>query len=195
MRLSFSVSGSELRAAEDRTPLGRRHRNAYNPQRITELSGEILAVLERANRARTLSSANLANLKLAGEELGRLLIPADVLARLRSTMGSLSLAIDEELAAVPWELLYDGEQFLCQRFDLGRLLYTDWPPRATVWRPCESQLPLSMLVICSDTRGDLDRLELECAGLLSTLDGHRDKPRVRLFRAQDRESVRRALKS
>lgn len=195
MKLTFSVSGAELRCVEDRTPLGRRHLLPYDPPRVAELSAELLSVLERANRARTLSDANLANLKLAGEELSRQLIPKDLQSRLRDSMGSLGLTIDEELAPVPWELLYDGEQFLCRRFDLGRRLITDWRPSATVWRPAELQRPLRMLVICSDTRGDLERLEPECTGLLSTMDAHPDKLSVRLLRAQDLESVRRALKS
>jgi CHAT domain-containing protein len=195
MRLTFSVSGAELRCVEDRTPLARRHLLPYDPPRVAELSAELLAVLERANRARTLSEANLANLKLAGEELARQLIPQALQSRLRDSMGSLALAMDEELAPVPWELLYDGEQFLCRRFDLGRRLITDWPPAATVWRPAELGQPLRMLVICSDTRGDLDRLEEECASLLATMDAHPDKLSVRLLRAQDLESVRRALKS
>lgn len=195
MKLSFSVSGDQLRCVEDRTPLGRRHLLPYDPPRVAELSAELLSVLERANRARTLSDANLSNLKLAGEELARQLIPKDLQSRLRDTMGSLALAIDEELAPVPWELLYDGELFLCRRFDLGRRLVTDWRPSATVWRPAELQQPLRMLVICSDTRGDLERLEQECTGLLSTMDAHPDKLSVRLLRAQDLESVRRALKS
>ena len=79
MRFAFSTAGSQLRCVEQRTPLGRRYHHVYEPERINELSTEILSVLERANRARTLSRANLANLKLVGEELGRLLIPADVL--------------------------------------------------------------------------------------------------------------------
>lgn len=195
MKLTFSVSGTQLRCVEDRTPLGRRHLLPYDPPRVVELSAELLAVLERANRARTLSDANLANLKLAGEELARQLIPKDLQSRLRDSMGSLALTIDEELAPVPWELLYDGEQFLCQRFDLGRHLIADWQPNATVWRPAELRQPLRMLVICSDTRGDLERLEQECTGLLSTMDAHPDKLSVRLLRAQDLESVRRALKS
>ncbi len=195
MKLTFSVSGSQLRCVEDRTPLGRRHLLPYDPARIADLSAELLSVLERANRARTISEANLGNLKLAGEELARQLIPKELQARLRGTMGILTLAIDEELAPVPWELLYDGEQFLCRRFDLGRLLVTDWRPEATVWRPAELRQPLRMLVICSDTRGDLERLEWECNGLLSTMDAHPEKLSVRLLRAQDLESVRRALKS
>lgn len=195
MRLTFSVSGSALRCVEERMPLGRRHEVPYAPTRIDELSAEMLATLERANRARTLSDANLANLKLAGEELHRMLVPAALGARLRGTMGSLSLALDEELATIPWELLYDGEQFLCRRFDVGRLLCTDWQTQATVWRPLELQAPLRMLVICADHRGDLERLEEECTGLLTALDTQRDKLSVRLLKAQDLDSVRRSLKS
>jgi CHAT domain-containing protein len=194
MRLSVSVAGNALRCVEDRSPLGRRHLLPYPQQRVQELSTELLSTLERANRARSLTEANLANLKIAGEELARLLIPPDLLARLRDSMGSLALSLDADLATVPWELLYDGEQFLCRRFDIGRQLITDWQPRATVWRPMEVRSPLRMLVICADTRGDLERLDQECTGLLGALEAHRDRLSVRLLRAQDLESVRRALK-
>ncbi|MDY0001313.1 MAG: CHAT domain-containing protein [Polyangia bacterium] len=195
MRLSFSISGTTLRVVEERMPLGRRYLLPYAPERIEELSAELLSSLERANRARTLSGANLGNLKQAGEELHRILLPPALGARLRGTMGSLSVSIDQELASIPWELLYDGEQFLCRRFDLGRLLCSDWQAQATVWRPLELQAPLKMLVICSDTRGDLDRLDEECNGLVTALDPKRDMLSVRLLRAQDLESVRRSLKS
>jgi hypothetical protein len=51
-----------------------------------------------------------------------------------------------------------------------------------------------MLVIGADPRGDLERLEAECTGLLAALERYPDRCRVRLLRAQDRESVLRALK-
>ncbi len=194
MRLTISVAGAALRCVEDRTPLGRRHLLPYPRERIDELATEMISLLERANRARTFTDANLANLKVVGEELGRLLIPPDLLARLRGSVGSLTLAVDAELTTIPWELLYDGEQFLCRRFDLGRQIVADWQTRATVWRPMEVRSPLRMLVICADTRGDLERLDQECTGLLGGLDAHRDRLSVRLLRAQDLESVRRALK-
>lgn len=195
MRLTFSVSGDLLRCVEERKPLGRRSLLPFSPERVEELSAEMLAGLERANRVRTLSGANLANLRLAGEELHRMLLPAALGARLRGTTGNLTLAIDAELAAIPWELLYDGEQFLCRRFDVGRLLCTDWQTQAMVWRPLELQAPLRMLVICADSRGDLDRLDEECTGLLNSLDTQPERLSVRLLRAQDLETVRRSLKS
>ncbi len=32
--------------------------------------------------------------------------------------------MDDQLVQVPWELLHDGRQFLCQGFNLGRLVKT-----------------------------------------------------------------------
>jgi len=64
----------------------------------------------------------------------------------------LSLHIDDHLVQVPWELLNDGQEFLCQRFSMGRLVKT----RQAVQNIKERVLarPLRMLVI-ADTMGDL----------------------------------------
>jgi len=194
MRITVTREGGAIRCVEDRAPVGRRHVLPYPEERVASVRAELLGALERANRARSLSAANLANLRVAGEELGRLLLPGELLARLRSTMGRLTLVLDAELAPIPWELLYDGEQFLCRRFDLGRLLVSDWEPKAKVWRPMEVRTPLRMLVVCADSKGDLGRLEKECSGLLGALDASREKLSVRVLRAQNLDSVRRALK-
>lgn len=194
MRLTITREGEVLRCVEDRAPVGRRYVLPYPEERVAAVRAELLGALERANHARSLSAANLENLRVAGEELGRLLLPGEILARLRSTMGRMTLVLDAELAPIPWELLYDGEQFLCRRFDLGRLLVSDWEPKAKVWRPMEVRTPLRMLVVCADPAGDLDRLEQECGGLLEALDGSREKLSVRVLRAQNLDSVRRALK-
>ena len=64
----------------------------------------------------------------------------------------LSLKIDDHLVQVPWELLFDGQQFLCLRFNMGRLVKTRQSLPAAGMRKLD--LPLKMLIL-ADPSGDL----------------------------------------
>jgi len=58
-----------------------------------------------------------------GEDLYRELVPASFRAKLDSVVdGDLTLSIDSELAWLPWELLHDGSDFFCRRYNMGRLV-------------------------------------------------------------------------
>ncbi len=61
-----------------------------------------------------------------GKELFRLLVPADVVEILRKTHDGedVWLVIEETLVQYPWELLHDGNEFLCTRFNLSRAVET-----------------------------------------------------------------------
>jgi hypothetical protein len=63
------------------------------------------------------------------------------------------LKIDGNLVQTPWELLYDGSQFLCQRFSIGRVVTTKQTIAPLVVRKPEK--PLKLLVL-ADSKGDLD---------------------------------------
>lgn len=59
----------------------------------------------------------------AGEDLFRELVPASFRAKLDSVVdGDLILSIDSDLAWIPWELLHDGNDFFCRRYNMGRLV-------------------------------------------------------------------------
>jgi tetratricopeptide (TPR) repeat protein len=45
-------------------------------------------------------------------------------ALLKSSFRDLSVVLDEQLMFIPWELLYDGSNFLCLKFNLGRMIRT-----------------------------------------------------------------------
>ena len=144
---------------------------AYSVERVGELSSEIVNILHRGNRTHKLTESNLEQLRVVGEELARRLLPGPVLAEIRRTMGALTLELDEELLPFPWELFYDGEQFLCRRFDMGRLVRTSRPPQASVQRTNLST-PLRLLVVCSDPEDNLPQVEREGMEIVSQLDGN-----------------------
>jgi CHAT domain-containing protein len=118
---------------------------------VLAASRELVAVLTRGNRARTLTTQCLHELRGYGEELYRALIPEAVREELGDVEGRpVLLDLDESLVAVPWELLHDGKAFLCRRYDLGRSVSTPQPRRAQGARAWAGRR--ACCVLCSDPR-------------------------------------------
>ena len=91
-------------------------------------------------------------LKELGGMLFDQLVPVEIKESLKKTEGgNLMLAIDDRLVHVPWELLYDGDDFLCQRFSIGRSVSTKQAVSVMVR---SLHRPLKMQVL-ADPRGDL----------------------------------------
>ncbi len=165
---------------------------AYSVERVEELSTEIVSVLHRGNRAHKLTESNLEHLRVIGEELAQRLLPRNILAEIRRTMGSLTLELDEELLLFPWELLYDGEQFLCRRFDIGRIVRTSHPPHSVIQRS-ELSSPLRLLVVCADPEHNLPQVEKEGIEIISKLEGN-TAVLARMVTVSNLKFVRRELK-
>ena len=126
MRLSFEisgeVSGATLRVRLGSTTVTDEHTLPWDAAHVTALAGKIVDVLRRGNRARSLAESALSELRFLGEELYRALIPPGLDAQLRRGQGPLLLDLDEALVPVPFELVFDGEQYLCRRYALGRMV-------------------------------------------------------------------------
>jgi adenylate cyclase len=92
---------------------------------------------------------------------------------------ALHLRLDEQLLAVPWELAYDGTDFLATKFGVGRQVITSQPvPQKERGRPGEG--PVKVLLIADPTESlpqasreveQLCRLLTDMAGLKVTLMG------------------------
>ena len=89
----------------------------------------------------------------------------------KSTAEYLTLRIDDQLVQVPWELLHDGQQFLCQRFNMGRLVKTRQPIPAA--RPRMLARPLNMLIL-ADPEGDLKGAYAEGTQMRDYADRNKD---------------------
>jgi len=92
------------------------------------------------------------NKKMAklGWQLASQLIPQYINADLRKGGFFLEIGMDEELQGYPWELMYDGDNFICLKHYLGRYVNVSKAPVLTQSRQMDSSSDpreLSILII------------------------------------------------
>ena len=120
----LKVSGFERAEGEER-PVKSYKEIKFNETRIKEYASGIIDLLNRANRRGKISSELLTKLKDYGRLMFDELIPINIKDRLiKTAKKNLMISIDDKLVYIPWELLYDGKEFICQRFSLGRSVST-----------------------------------------------------------------------
>ena len=135
-------------------------------------SGEMVDTLNKVNRKGLISSEILKKLQEIGQVFSDELFTLTVKEKLkRSRAEHMILNLDDQLVHVPWELFYDGRQFLCQRFSMGRLVKT----RQAVGERRTRVLarPLKMLVM-ADPGGDLKGAYDEGTRIRDTMDLNKD---------------------
>jgi len=118
-------------------------------------SSEILGLLRRAaDRGYADSDFKiLEKLKELGGDLYGELVPPSIHEKLtRAAGGNLLLSIDQDLAGIPWEILYDGQGFLCRRYHMGRIISI--PPSVRRKKKRRIEGPVQLLSI-TDPEGDL----------------------------------------
>ncbi|MFZ2357440.1 MAG: CHAT domain-containing protein [Candidatus Omnitrophota bacterium] len=92
---------------------------------LDKLCNEIVVTLNRTNKRGDLDANSFRSLEKTGQLLWDHLFTKTVKDKLKSTtLKDLVLSLDEDLIGIPWELLYDGKEFLCLKFNLGRLIKT-----------------------------------------------------------------------
>jgi CHAT domain-containing protein len=133
---------------------------------------EVISLLNRANRRAKVTREILESLKKSGQVLFDLLVPSKAREKLSSTEAcNLILYVDDKLVHIPWELLFDGRQFLCRRFAMGRIVRTRQAPTGLSSRTPKA--PFKVLVV-ADPRGDLDASYREGIEIKNFLDEKRD---------------------
>ncbi len=136
----------------------------------------VLSLLGRASRNADQSPECVANLKRSGELLFDLLFPPKVKGKIARTNSQiLTLRLDDSLLYIPWQLLYDGREFLCRRFAMGRIVSTRQAPTAQSDR--ELNPPYKILIV-ADPRGDLEAAYREGLAVRNYLDEQRQIFRV-----------------
>ncbi|MCP4111341.1 MAG: CHAT domain-containing protein [Desulfobacteraceae bacterium] len=109
---------------------------------------------ETLNRiARNACPQQSENLKFLGQMLCNDLLTSNIEEKLTmSGADYLVLKIDEHLVDIPWELICIDQEFLCQRFNMGRVVKT----RQQIPECAERSLakPMNMWIL-ADPRGDL----------------------------------------
>jgi len=114
---------------------------------------ELVDTLNKANRQGRLNPEVLARLTEIGQVLHDELFSVSAKEALRKTAAEyLTLKTDDKLVQIPWELLHDGQDFLCQRFNMGRVVKTRQAIRGVSTRLLSG--PLNMLIL-ADPKGDL----------------------------------------
>ncbi len=196
MRLTFELAlgaapeGAMLRVRLGSATVTDEHTLPTSEEKLQRLSRQLVGVLRRGNRARALAEDALSELRFLGEELHRALIPPALEPELRRGTGPLLLDLDEALVPIPFELLFDGEQFLCRRYALGRAVRSTVPRRGPERRALGT--PPRALIIAANPRGDLAEVHAESDAIVEALE--KERVRARLSSDTARETLRRELK-
>lgn len=95
----------------------------------------------------------LERMKSLGFDLYRELVPPAFTEKLEGAAGGdLLIYMDQRLARLPWELLYDGKAFFCRRYRLGR--FVNRPPSSRPVKKRRPRCPVNFLSI-ADPEGNL----------------------------------------
>ncbi|MGW8181078.1 MAG: CHAT domain-containing protein, partial [bacterium] len=146
----LKVSGFE-RKGEERPVTGYKEIK-FNETKIKKYTKGIIDLLNRANRRGKIGGDLLIKLKDYGKLLCDELVPPSIKEQIiKTNEKNLMISIDDELVYIPWELLYDGKNFFCQRFSMGRSVKTQQQV-SVVSRALARPLKMQLLV---DPSGDL----------------------------------------
>jgi class 3 adenylate cyclase/CHAT domain-containing protein/tetratricopeptide (TPR) repeat protein len=129
---------------------------------------EVVNLLNRANKRGKITKEILKQMQAAGQIMFDHLLSAEAKEKILHTQAEhLLIRLDDHLVHIPWELLFDGKQFLCQRFSMGRIVAT----RQRIADVAERQIskPLRMLVV-ADPRNDLAAAKREGTHVRDELD-------------------------
>jgi len=147
-----------------------------SPVEIEKLCHEIVYILNKAGDRNSHEADLVHGLKQTGHILWDHLLTKQVKARLKDTQTpDLILSIDEELINIPWELLFDGSNFLCLNFNLGRVVRTKEQVANVQYRSVQSSL--KMMVLANPTN-DLKSAYLEGVNIKNQFDRKRSNVRI-----------------
>ncbi|MCG8429729.1 MAG: CHAT domain-containing protein, partial [Candidatus Omnitrophica bacterium] len=144
---------------------------------VGRLCREIITILNKANKKGVLTDEALNNLKKTGHLLWSHVLAHPVRQRLKNA-GHIDLTffLDEELISIPWELLYDGHEFFCLDFNVGRLVRTHVEKVAAAGYRDVANVP--RMLILSNPTNDLKSSYSEGMTIRRELDNKRDHIRV-----------------
>lgn len=146
----------------------------FDPAR---LSPTVQSLYQRLNFQHALQE-NREKLEGLGLQLFDQLFGEHTRHKLRTSQAThLRLTLPEDLLYLPWELLHNGEDFLCLRYSIGRIVLRN--RQVNEGRRREHPLPYRMLIL-SDPRDDLPHAVKEGVDLRNNLKNARDKLKLEL---------------
>lgn len=132
-------------------------------QTIRQTSYQILDLIERNSNVHDVSLKAIPELKKNGQLLFDYVIPKAIKEQLRTTKAEdLTVLVDETLVFIPWELLFDGNEFFCRRFNLGRRVKTTQSVKKDSGRPRRNSL---MMQVIADPQGNLIQARKEAIAI------------------------------
>jgi tetratricopeptide (TPR) repeat protein/CHAT domain-containing protein len=138
---------------------------------IQRLCHEITSILNKVDRKGDIGPEAMKNLQKNAQLLWDQLLTRPVKDQLKDTRTpDLIISIDEELINIPWELLYDGSDFLCLKFNLGRVIRTKEQVKLPQYR---SPLGIPKMLILANPTGDLKSAYLEGVYIKNQFDRKR----------------------
>ncbi|MGA1842472.1 MAG: CHAT domain-containing protein, partial [bacterium] len=185
LRISFEPQVQELkvdleeRRQGEEITLQRYIRTKVCLTTLQSLSQEIYSILYRSTRFSGKSIKGIMeSLQQVGRQLYDAVLPLEIKERLAATGSkNMHLTIDDSLVGIPWELLYDGEEFFCLKFNIGRKVYTQHPGIQPKTRDACRKLKI---LIIADPRNDLPKSYQEGLLLSRKLETWRDSVEVYL---------------
>ena len=120
---------------------------------LKQLSTELVEILNRPARDQPSKLEQLKALQKTGQLFWDHLLSRPIKEKLKNNQPcELILSLDEELIFIPWELIFDGENFLCLKFSLGRLVRSKGDATALEYRDLTDSLKM---LILADPNADL----------------------------------------
>jgi len=148
-------------------------------EKIEARCHEMVEMLNTTNRSGQVTKKTLESLREIGQVFYDELFSQTTKEKIRFSQAKyLQLTLDDQLVQIPWELLFDGNQFLCQRFCMGRSVKTRQSLPTNNNR--EIQSPLKLLLI-ADPRGDLNGAYQEGLQLRDYMDRYKNQFHVTTF--------------
>ncbi len=172
--LDISVKQDKLivSISNEDTPFYQSEEIYFNLKEVESLCSEIRLLLNKSNMSGRLSPGLLEELKKVCLLLYDCLLSGRIKRRLRNSAGeNLIVRMDEQLVFIPWELLYNGEDFICLAFSVGRRVITMQPLIDQAQR--QSEFPLKMLIL-ADPSADLPASQTELRRIRDQLDCNRE---------------------
>ncbi len=153
---------------------------------------EISALVNKVNRSKDPDPVFLKGLKKSGQFLWEHLLPRSIKEKLAGQLNqNLVLLVDEGLVNLPWELLYDGDNFICLKYNLGRSIRTTQQVYSSGVR---SFSDVMRMLILADPTGDLKSSYLEGVDIRDQFDAKRSNIHIDLKSSSvDRLFVKKAI--
>ena len=176
--------GMSLHEKEQQFPLKAISTVPIDFSKIEQINNEIFTIINRTDRRKTLTEDSIGEFEKNARLLYDLLFSRQIKNQLSSLESvNLVLSLDEKLISIPWELLFDGKDFLCLKFNLGRSIRTQNFPLQPTYRSIPAK---PRMLIFANPTGDLKSAYQEGLHIKNCLT-KRGKINVD-FKAQDIDS-------